>query len=509
MKSKLLLVFLIAAHGLFSQISRPPASDPIYNSSEVTRIDITIDSEHLEQILAEENESSDVEYPADFSFTSSTFSADEQQIGFRLRGNTSRSSAKKSFKVAFNSFEPGRDLEGYEKLNLNGEHNDPSIARSKLCWDLMQQVGVPASRAAHTTLYINGEYRGLYINVEHIDEEFVELRFGNKTGNLYKCLYPADLNYLGSNPDQYKNESGSRRMYELKTNEEADDYSGLAHFIQVLNQTNAAEFQEKIEEVFDVNSYLKALAVEMLTAHWDNYGVNKNNFYLYHNPEDDKFYYIPYDMDNTLGIDFIGDGWTDTDIYEWYDDRANRPLTRRMMENDIFRSRFSTYVDEILRDHFNPEALFPEIDRIQAMITEYAEADAYKAMDYGFTNADFHASFTDDLSYGFVKEGLKPFVSKRYQSAMDQLVLSASVPLSLEAYPNPFAGSIRISLPENAFMVTVYTLNGVVVHAARTLQPEYTWDGRDEQGTPLSNGIYLLEVRGESYQGREKIVLRR
>ena len=36
-------------------------------------------------------------------------------MGFRLRGNTSRSSAKKSFKVDFNHFVPGRDFFGIEK----------------------------------------------------------------------------------------------------------------------------------------------------------------------------------------------------------------------------------------------------------------------------------------------------------------------------------------------------------------------------------------------------------
>ncbi len=35
-----------------------------------------------------------------------------------------------------------------EKLNLNGEHNDPSIIRSKLCWDIFNEIGMTACRAA-------------------------------------------------------------------------------------------------------------------------------------------------------------------------------------------------------------------------------------------------------------------------------------------------------------------------------------------------------------------------
>lgn len=50
-----------------------------------------------------------------------------------------------------------------------------------------------------------------------MDEEFLDLRFGNKDGNLYKCLYPTDLHYLGSNPDEYKLEVFGRQVYQLKT----------------------------------------------------------------------------------------------------------------------------------------------------------------------------------------------------------------------------------------------------------------------------------------------------
>jgi spore coat protein CotH len=57
--------------------------------------------------------------------------------GFRLRGNSSRYSAKKSFKVSFNTYDPGRKYEGVEKINLNGSHNDPSMVREKLFLPLL------------------------------------------------------------------------------------------------------------------------------------------------------------------------------------------------------------------------------------------------------------------------------------------------------------------------------------------------------------------------------------
>ena len=152
-----------------------------------------------------QNVQSDSEFVASFHFQNAYINETVENIGFRLRGNTSREAAKKSFKVSFNTFVSGREFYGVDKLNLNGEHNDPSIIRSKLCFDHYQTIGMKASRANHVEVYINGQYYGLYISVEHIDDEFLNKNFGDDTGNLWKCLYPADLNYLGSDPNLYKN----------------------------------------------------------------------------------------------------------------------------------------------------------------------------------------------------------------------------------------------------------------------------------------------------------------
>ncbi|HDP74560.1 MAG TPA: hypothetical protein ENN49_01570 [Bacteroidales bacterium] len=179
-------------------------NNPLFDDSEVARIDITINPAYLQSILQAGNEESNTEYPATFRFTSSKFTAVIENVGFRLKGNTSRYAKKKWFKVSFNTFEPGKKLKGNEKLNLNGEHNDPSIIRSKLVWDLMNGIGLPAPRANHVRFYTNNQYYGLYINVEHIDENFVKARFGNNDGNLFKCLYPADLTYQSSDPNAYK-----------------------------------------------------------------------------------------------------------------------------------------------------------------------------------------------------------------------------------------------------------------------------------------------------------------
>ena len=187
-----------------------PDYAPIYKDDVVGRVDITIPPDSLNIILAPGNEESDYPFHATFLFDNGTIRDTFQDIGFLLRGNTSRYSMKKSFQISLNTYAPGRSWYGVEKINLNGEHNDPTVSRAKIAWDLLRDIGVPAPRSSHVQLYINGEYYGLYANVEHIDEEFAQTRFGNKDGNLFKCLWPADMDYLGSDPNLYKLSSGGR-----------------------------------------------------------------------------------------------------------------------------------------------------------------------------------------------------------------------------------------------------------------------------------------------------------
>ncbi len=476
----------------YTQPSTPKYS-ALYEDDNLARIDITISQSDIDYILAPGNEQSDEEFPATFKFQSNTRSDIEENVGFRLRGNTSRNAAKKSFKVSFNSFEKGRDLDGFEKFNLNGEHNDPTIIRSKLCWDMMAEIGAIASRVNHVELYINDEYKGLYINVEHIDEEFIEERFGNKDGNLYKCLWPADLFYRGDDQNAYKEENSGRRAYELKTNEEEDDYSGLANFIKILNQAPKLDFEEEISKVFDVDSYLRALAVEVLAAHWDNYGMNQNNYYLYDNPEDGKFYYIPYDLDNTLGVDWFDQDWAEWNIYEWYFD--SRPLTKRILEVESFRNSFSNHIHQLLQNSFNPTHLNPKIDELKSLLQDAAERDTYRTLDYGWSVENFNTSFANRLENFHVRYGLKEYISRRYETALNQLErfdpLSSNQKVKdYSVYPNPSKNHLSFQL-NNSYKqgtVSVYTLDGQEVMSTSFTEPAF------EIAHDLDQGVYLLRI---------------
>lgn len=412
--------FLIILSNVFAQDDE---SWKIYDDSQVAIVEITVDPADLAWIYERGNWDSDSLHLAQVHFKNTYIDEIVDSVGFRLRGNTSRDSEKKSFKLSFNTFIDGREFYGVDKINLNGEHNDPSIARSKICWDLFQSIGTNATRASHAAVYINGEYYGLYVNVEHIDDEFLNKNFDDPSGNLWKCLYPADLTYRGNNPDEYKFVSGNRRTYELTTNETEDDYSQLARLIKIINNTPDDVFQDSLESILVIEELLKYFAVNNLVGGWDDYWFLRNNFYLYYEPAKDIFHWIPYDYDNTFGVDWFNIDWANINPYTFAKiDNSPRPLVERIMSVPEYRNLFTHFLEFYNENVFNLESIEAGIIDLRDQLGEYAENDYYRRRDYGFDPSDFYSSYSlSHYENQHVKRGIREFISVKNSSLPNML----------------------------------------------------------------------------------------
>ncbi len=427
---KRILPFLLTAILAVRTMSAQPVfpdNGQLFVDTVVPRVDITVNPDTLQWIYA--NPTSDREFHATFVFDNGVVRDTIDPVGFRLRGNTSRWSQKKSFKVSFNTFTPGGKYYGVEKMNLNGEHNDPTVMRSKVMWDILRKWDIPAPRANHVRVYINGNYHGLYINVEHIDEEFALSRFGNKDGNLYKCLWPADLAYRGTDPDSYRIWAGERWVYEMMINEDENDFSDLAAFIGVLENSTDEKLICDLDTLFNSFDYLKVMAAQIFCGDWDGYLYNKNNFYLYHNTLTDKFEYIPYDVDNTFGIDWFNIDWAVRNIYEWQPGGSEvRPLYDRIVNHPVFRKQFSRYADKLINSVLDMDSLVQAIDERKIMIAPYVAVDPFYPLDYGYDYGDFMNSFTSATG-AHVKWGLYPYLEARKASMSAQLEPGTMMPV--------------------------------------------------------------------------------
>lgn len=488
----ILLLFLCF---LFCQLKSQPHYPPLsnlYNQQLVPRIDITMDNDSLQAML--NNTFSEHEYPANFIFNDGTNIDTIPMVGVRLRGNTSQNAAKKSFKVSFNTFIGGRKYAGVEKINLNGEHNDPSIIRAHLYWHTAAAARIPAPRSNHVNLYINGTYRGVYINVEHIDEEFIQSRYIFDFGNLYKCLYPANLNYININPNSYKLQFGGRRVYELKNNLAKDNYERLAKFISTLNSNLLPNHRDSLERLFNVNGFLRCYALDILTSNWDNYAGNTNNFYLYENPLTHKIDYLPYDTDNTYGIDWFGIDWGTRDIYNWQTDANNRPLVTKLLAYQDYRDRFSFLMNKLIQQQTSQSVLQPFIDSAKNNISIYVAADPYYPLDYGFTIADFTTSYTQGIG-GHVPYGIYDFITTRNNSALQQIQLNNIPPMFSDTRELPIAPHNNDTLEIRTWVEDEDTLLQV------NLFYKINWNGTLAQTTMYDDGMHADEQAGDGIYG--------
>ena len=357
-----------------------PDFAPVFLQDEIATVVITMDPDSADAMLfGDVDYASSNPFPATIGYQSSVLDTIIDTVAVRLRGNTSLFAPKKSFKVDLNAFIPGQKFADLEKLNLNANQNDPSLLRAALSWDILRRMGLAGSRTSLVKVMLNGAYMGAYVNTEHMDEEFVEEYYDKDGGNFYKCLWPATLEYISPNADDYKLEVNGRRVYELKTNTGEDDYSDLAEFIGILNNTPDEGFKCAIEEVFNVADFLKVMALDVVSGNWDGYTGNKNNFYLYERSFDGRLMYLPYDADNTLGIQWFGE-WTTQDPYNWTDSN-NRPLYTRVLAQDQYRQRFSWYLHWWMDNYQNSAWIEPRTEWLQSLLVAGIETDDFYELD--------------------------------------------------------------------------------------------------------------------------------
>ncbi len=488
-----------------------PQNNTLFDDNRLSSIYITIAPDSLAVIMTDIL--SDHYYMARFIFDDTRHRDTLENIGFRLRGNTSRYAQKKSFKISFNEYVSGRKYQGVKKINLNGEHNDPTLIREKLYYDIWKKAGMVERRTNFMKLYINNQYFGLYTNLEEMEKEWLSSVYDDKDGNLYKCTYPADLVYLGNDPQTYKDLENSTvtggRVYELQTNKSADDYTRLVQLITTLDRTVDSEFAANIDTIVNTGHFLKALALDVAMGNWDNYSFNKNNFYLYDNPSDKRFDFITYDPDNNCGIDWFGIDWGNRDCRDWINRSMDLPLAQKLLAVPDFFIRYKQFLDTIANTIIHPDSIFPRIDALKQQIQQAAEADTYRTLDYGYSIADFNNSYNQALG-AHVKYGLKPFFTTRKESISRQLHPEGlddggrELP-GLTIYPNPAREEITIKSPEPGLHMLQYRIVDVFGKTHKEVTGIMFQDGKCRVAVnDLPAGIYLLmiEVPGKIFSGK-------
>jgi spore coat protein H len=170
----------------------------------------------------------------------------------------------------------------------------------------------------------------------------------------------------------------------------------------------------------DLEKYINYLAATTLCQNWDGY--NKNHYLVYDRQGSKKWFFLPWDLDRTLG-----------DHWDWSFVRADLPIelgTRtspgitgwnhvmdRFMSHPELRKRLADRLQQLLETEFTMEKLGPVIERIQSTI----EADA--VLDYRrWPNANGYGMYRDDqVPVAESIKGVKRFIENRRRFLLAEL----------------------------------------------------------------------------------------
>lgn len=218
----------------------------------------------------------------------------------------------------------GQRLRGMETFTLNNMVQDPSYVHEVLVYRLLREAGVPAPRTAWAQLSVNGEYKGIYLHVESVDDQFLKRWFADPTGDMWEGEYGQDLTW-GSFEGLDLDELGADGV---------DDRAELAALADLLDRPPSEAEVPALEALIDVDAWILAMAAEVMVGHWDGYFYYPNNYRVYHEPSRDQLYLIPWGVDQTL--DWWGDPYA-----------PNGALARWILEVPSLRRRYDLALWEL------------------------------------------------------------------------------------------------------------------------------------------------------------------
>ncbi|MDX2427291.1 MAG: CotH kinase family protein [Xanthomonadales bacterium] len=305
------------------------------------------------------------------------------RAGIRFKGNSSLQTSwqqgilKLSFKLDFDEFEDdypqinNQRFYGFKKFSLKNNYDDKSLLREKVAAEVFANAGLAVSHTAFYTLYVdhgNGpEYFGLYTLVEEVDGPVIDTNFTSDDGNLYKPE--------GDGASFVEN-SFDEASFEKKTNEDEEDWSDILALFSALHSdsynSNPTSWRAGLESVFDIDVFLKYLAVNQVIQNWDTYGKMTHNYYLYDNPENSRLTWIPWDNNEALQEGKMGGAlrldFSNIEAGQW-------PLIEKVYADDSYRAKYNEYVSQVINGAFETNTIQATYDNYAALVQPYAEAE--------------------------------------------------------------------------------------------------------------------------------------
>ena len=417
-----------------------------------------------------------------------------------IRGGSSQFYPKKSYDFELWLSETGDKKNKLPLLGMRGDddwlllsmQNEPLRLRnvvSHRLWNAIhqpyytQEGAVSGVRMQYIELAINNEYVGLYALSEQIDRKKLQLVKTDSVvrGELYKGINGGEVSTFDS-LISYNNEERIWSDFEMKYPKEYEltDWKNLYDFVDFVINSDSIIFENGIRERFELNNAIDYFIFMNLTRPTDNTG---KNIYIAKYDTHEPYFYIPWDLDGTFGLDYKGKLSNTTDdmltngLYDrliisksiiFNNSASNRWLYLRnnlLKESNLIYNISSEYNFLVRNGNYTRERLKWGQESIDLSILEYTYEWLNDRIEFLDTYFSFHI-------LGINENTLAP-----------ELV---------NIYPNPVISKFKIMMIEKAeFYYYIFNTSG-------TLLGQGFASNRDAINVEyLSRGIYFLKIRND------------
>jgi len=327
----------------------PKKCPPIYAQELLPTFELEMSADVLKAITAEwlAADDSDLEEHPLKSFKYEDIVITDATV--RLRGNDSHwpNQGKMQFEVAFHTNNKKGRFLGLKHVIFDAAEFNRSFLRDRLSLAILRDAGVKAPCANNVRIMLNGEYYGLFTNIEKVDSEFLERNFEDPDGNLYK-------------------RSGGG--WTKKPNEEDPDKSDV-------KALEAAKTVPELLAVMNLEQAVLEWAAEAVIPDRDGAWAGGLNLYIYNDPQT-GFNVIPWDLDDTFTrLPF------DTDPYLYKKPPEvfhGRPFYDIATSDPVWFAKYIDAVDHVVKTAYDVTVLHDRIDAWAAQIADAAAEDKNK-----------------------------------------------------------------------------------------------------------------------------------
>ncbi|MCH2162332.1 MAG: CotH kinase family protein [Phycisphaerales bacterium] len=162
-------------------------------------------------------------------------------------------------------------------------------------------------------------------------------------------------------------------VHGLNNTRESSDFLVVAEI-----QYGERNFLEELWQHVDEESFYRFWAMEGLLSFWDGYSGNRNNFFIYLNPETDKLHFMPW------GADCLFENYSPiaNDRNAPRSVRALGLIPNRLYQLPETRAKYARTMRMLLQEVWDEDALMAETRRLEAMLAPQLSGSQRWSVDF-------------------------------------------------------------------------------------------------------------------------------